>query len=183
MALWCATTLDRSRIAKFNVNKAMILSSLLPLFISALEEIGRCSQLVLTIEGYHGQTAQVSAMNFSYNRICRLWALAYTFALGVLEGLITEGFISCGAFNRNTKKCFETSFRNADQNASLIFTVLLFPVFFVCLFVFFLFNYKTSWEIKFVSIQARGIYPRGLDWDVFFLLLFACRWAYWARGL
>ena len=27
----------------------------------------------------------------------------YTFALGVLEGLITEGLISYGAFNGNTK--------------------------------------------------------------------------------
>ena len=65
MALWCATTLDRARLAKFNVDKAMTLSSLLPLLITALEEIGTRSQLVLTIQGYHGQAAQVSAMKFS----------------------------------------------------------------------------------------------------------------------
>ena len=75
MALWCATTLDRTRLAKFNVNKAMTLSPLLPCFITALEEIGTCSQLVFTIQSYHGQTAQVSAMNFSYNCTCCLWAL------------------------------------------------------------------------------------------------------------
>ena len=50
----------------------------------------------------------------------------YTFALEVLEGLITEGLISYGAFNGNTKKCFETSYSDADQNASLIFTVFFF---------------------------------------------------------
>ena len=75
MALWCATTLDRNRLAKFNVNKAMTLSSLLPLLITAMEEIGNCGQLVLTIQSYHGQAALVSAMNFSYNRICCFWAL------------------------------------------------------------------------------------------------------------
>ena len=126
MALWYATTLDRTRLAKFNVNKAMTLSSLLPFFITALEEIGTCSQLVFTIQSFHGQTAQVSAMNFSYHRICCYEPWDYTFALGVLEELITEGLISYGAFNRNTKKCFETSYSNADQNASLIFTVFFF---------------------------------------------------------
>ena len=55
------------------------------------------------------------------------------------SGLITEGLIFHGAFNRNTKKCFETSYSNADQNASLIFTVFLFMFFF-----FFFFNFKTS---------------------------------------
>ena len=70
MALCCAATLDRTRLAKFNVNQAMTLSSLLPFFISALEESGSCSHLVLTIQSYHGQTAQVSAMNFSYNCTC-----------------------------------------------------------------------------------------------------------------
>ena len=103
MALWCATTLDRTRLAKFNVNKAMTLSSLLPCFITALEEFGTCSQLVFTIQSFHGQTAQVSAMNFSYHRFCCYEPWDYTFALGVLEGLITEGLMSYGAFNRNTK--------------------------------------------------------------------------------
>ena len=70
MAICCAGILDRNRVAKFNVNQAMTLSSLLPFFISALEESGTCSQLVLTIHSYHGQTAQVSAMNFSYNCTC-----------------------------------------------------------------------------------------------------------------
>ena len=104
MALWCATTLDRNRLAKFNVNKAMTLSSLLPCFITALEEFGACSQLVFTIQSFHGQTAQVSAMNFSYHRICCYEPWDYTFALGVLEGLIKEGLMSWAyAFNRNTK--------------------------------------------------------------------------------
>ena len=75
MALCCVITLDRNSLAKFNVNQAMTLSSLLPFFISALEESGRCSQLFLTIQSYHGQTAQVSAMNFSYNCTCCLRAL------------------------------------------------------------------------------------------------------------
>ena len=75
MALCTASTLDRNSFAKFNVNQAMTLSSLLPFFITALEESGSCSQLVLTIQSYHGQTAQVSAMNFSYNCTCCLRAL------------------------------------------------------------------------------------------------------------
>ena len=75
MALCCVITLDHNSLAKFNVNQAMTLSSLLPFFITALEESGTCSQLVLTIQSYHGQTAQVSAMNFSYNCTCCLRAL------------------------------------------------------------------------------------------------------------
>ena len=75
MALCCVITLDRNSLAKFNVNQAMTLSSLLPFFITALEESGTRSQLVLTIQSYHGQTAQVSAMNFSYNCTCCLRAL------------------------------------------------------------------------------------------------------------
>ena len=59
-----------------------------------------------------------------------------TAEIGVLGRLITEGLIFHGAFNRNTKKCFETSYSNADQNASLIFTVFLFMFFFFFFFQF-----------------------------------------------
>ena len=115
MAICCAGILDRNRVAKFNVNQAMTLSSLLPFFISALEESGTCSQLVLTIHSYHGQTAQVSAMNFSYNCTCCLRAL------GLYKKMLRNKLQQCWS------KC-----------------VLNFYCFFVTVFFFFFFNFKTS---------------------------------------
>ena len=64
MALWCVTTLERTRVAKSSVNRVLTLCSLLPLPITALVEYGNISLSVRSIPGYHGQTAQVSAMNF-----------------------------------------------------------------------------------------------------------------------
>ena len=115
MALCCVITLDRNSLAKFNVNQAMTLSSLLPFFISALEESGTCSQLFLTIQSYHGQTAQVSAMNFSYNCTCCLRAL------GLYKKMLRNKPQQCWS------KC-----------------VLNFYCFFVTVFFFFFLNFKTS---------------------------------------
>ena len=64
MVLWCATTLERTRVAQSSVKRILTLCSLLPLPITAMVEFGNISQSVRTIPGYHGQTAQVSAMNF-----------------------------------------------------------------------------------------------------------------------
>ena len=67
MALSCATTLTLTRFAKFSVNKAMTLSSLLPLFITALRENGIFFHFSTPMnQNFHGQTAQVSATNFFY---------------------------------------------------------------------------------------------------------------------
>ena len=84
---------------------------------------------------------------------------AHTFALRFLGGLITEGLIFHGAFNRNKKTCFETSYKNADQNASLIFTVFLF------LFFFFFFQFQ-NFLINLIRFHTS--YPGGLESDVFF---------------
>ena len=65
MALWCATSMDRTRFAKSSVNKVLTLCSLLPLPTSVLVEFGNISQLVRSIQRYHGQTAEVSAMNLN----------------------------------------------------------------------------------------------------------------------
>ena len=116
MALCCVITLDHNSLAKFNVNQAMTLSSLLPFFITDLEESGTCSQLVLTIQSYHGQTAQVSAMNFSYNCTCCLRAL------GLYKKMLRNKLQQCWS------KC-----------------VLNFYCFFITVFFFFFFfNFKTS---------------------------------------
>ena len=169
MALWCATTLDRTRLAKFNVNKAMTLSSLLPCFITALEEIGTCSQLVFTIQSFHGQTAQVSAMNFSYHRICCYEPWDYTFALGVLEGLITEGLMSYGAFigiqkmlRNKLKRCWWKYVLNfyCFFFVSVFFFLSLFvcACFCFCLFVWFFFSISKLHNKK----REGGLYPGGL---------------------
>ena len=153
MALWCATTLDRTRLAKCNVNEAMTLSSLLPFFITALEEIGARSQLVLTIQSYHGQTAQVSAMNFSYNCTCCLWALGlYICARGFRRAYNGGAYILWG-FQWEYKKCFETSYSDADQNASLILTF-----FFFFFSISKLHNKSNSFQYK---LEGREAYNQG----------------------
>ena len=64
MVPWCATTLERTRVAKSSVKRVLTLCSLLPLPITAMVEFGNISQSLRSIPGYHGRTAQVSAMNF-----------------------------------------------------------------------------------------------------------------------
>ena len=64
MVLWRATTLERTRVAKSSVKWVLTLCSLLPLPITAMVGFGNISQSFRTMPDYHGQTAQVSAMNF-----------------------------------------------------------------------------------------------------------------------
>ena len=144
MALWRVITLDRNSLAKFNVNQAMTLSSLLPFFISALEESGRCSQLFLTIQSYHGQTAQVSAMNFSYNCTCCLRAL------GLYKKMLRNKLQQCWS------KC-----------------VLNFYCFFVTVFFFFLISKLHSKSNSFkYKLQGREAYIQGAYNRVYFYAIF-----------
>ena len=145
MAICCAGILDRNRVAKFNVNQAMTLSSLLPFFISALEESGTCSQLVLTIHSYHGQTALVSAMNFSYNCTCCLRAL------GLYKKMLRNKLQQCWS------KC-----------------VLNFYCFFVTVFFFFfliskLHSKSNSFKYK---LQGREAYIQGAYNRMYFYAIF-----------
>ena len=144
MALCCVITSDRNSLAKFNVNQAMTLSSLLPFFISALEESGTCSQLFLTIQSYHGQTAQVSAMNFSYNCTCCLRAL------GLYKKMLRNKPQQCWS------KC-----------------VLNFYFFFVTVFFFFLISKLHSKSNSFkYKLQGREAYIQGAYNRMYFYAIF-----------
>ena len=146
MALCCVITSDHNSLAKFNVNQAMTLSSLLPFFITALEESGTCSQLVLTIQSYHGQTAQVSAMNFSYNCTCCLRAL------GLYKKMLRNKLQQCWS------KC-----------------VLNFYCFFVTVFFFFFFlisklhSKSNSFQYK---LEGREAYIHGAYNRMYFYAIF-----------